>query len=139
ISRRSFKSLPNPSSSRFTRRRRAAQGDGAYRYVVDGALVPPLPGAGEGLVPLVTSLTVTATQMCGLWCDRVKGTPLGIAPRQHCWLSEPEEGYVVQVMVAGAGHLGCVDLDDDHFGEELDLGGQQVAGVGGGRVFFEAD
>jgi hypothetical protein len=29
---RGFKSLPKPSSSRFTRDRCAAQGDGAYRY-----------------------------------------------------------------------------------------------------------
>jgi hypothetical protein len=45
-------------------------------------------------------------------------------------LPEPEERYVVEVMVTGAGDLRRVDLDGDHFREKLVFGGQQVAGVG---------
>ena len=45
---------------------------------------------------------------------------------------EREERHVVQAVILGAGHVGREDLDDEHLGEELDLGRQQVAHVGGG-------
>ena len=43
---------------------------------------------------------------------------------------EGEERYVVQAAILGAGHVRCEDLDDEHLGEELNLGRQQVARVG---------
>ena len=54
----------------------------------------------------------------------LRSRPAIFRPEARCLLvTEGEQGHVVEVVVAGAGHLGCVYLDDDHFGEELDLGG----------------
>jgi len=39
----------------------------------------------------------------------------------------------------GACHLGCIDLDNDHLGEELDRRGEQVASVRCGGVFLAPD
>jgi hypothetical protein len=40
---------------------------------------------------------------------------------------EREERYVVQAVILGTGHSGREYLDDEHFGEELDTGRQQMA------------
>lgn len=53
--------------------------------------------------------------------------------------SELHERNVVEVGLADAVHRRVVDFDDQHFGEELDLGAEQVAGVAGCAVFLEAD
>jgi hypothetical protein len=53
--------------------------------------------------------------------------------------SEGEQGHVVQGGVARARHLRSGDLYDEHLGQELDLGRDQVAGVRRGGVFFEAN
>ena len=42
---------------------------------------------------------------------------------------EGEERHVVQAAILGAGHVRREDLDDEHLGEELDPGRQQVARV----------
>jgi hypothetical protein len=52
---------------------------------------------------------------------------------------EAEEWHVVEVGFAHAVNLWRGDFDDEHFGEKLDCGAEQVAGVAGGAVFLEAD
>lgn len=53
--------------------------------------------------------------------------------------AEGEEEHVVEVLLARSCHRRRVYLDDDHLGQKLNLGGQQMARVAGGRVLFESD
>lgn len=66
--------------------------------------------------------------------DRVTGLDLLLAVR-----SEAQEWHVVEVGLADAVHLWRGYFDDEHFGEELNGGAEQVAGVADGAVFLEAD
>jgi hypothetical protein len=54
-------------------------------------------------------------------------------------VSELQQWHVVEVRFAYPAQGRCGDLDDHHFGEELDGGRQQVAGVSGRAVSFEPD
>lgn len=63
---------------------------------------------------------------------------VGPAPAYALLLVEGQERYVVQAWPAGAGEGGGGDLDDDELGDELDFGGEQVAGACVGGVLFES-
>jgi transposase len=52
---------------------------------------------------------------------------------------EGKKRHVVQAVIPGAGHFRREDLHDEHLGEELNVGRQQVARVGRRRVFLESD
>jgi hypothetical protein len=52
---------------------------------------------------------------------------------------EAQKGDIVEVRLADTVHLWRGDFDDEHFGEELDGGTEQVTGVADGTVFLEAD